>query len=153
MQRIMIYIYTIYNIQIYTFVCTSDCAIVLAMKFTVCNRGLKWYHGIAVLPLDVTIVTYKNTVFTCVRKHCCLNTILVYQQKIIWCFSLVAIHSNEVWNWCLLSQGISIPNMNQIELKTNELLMFHSGCHGNQVPIWTWYAADAYCPNEPPYQI
>ena len=27
--------------------------------------------------------------------------------------------------------------MNRIELKTNELLMFHSGCHGNQVPIGT----------------
>ena len=52
-----------------------------------------------------------------------------------------------------MSQGISIPNMNQIELKTNELLMFHSGCHGNQVPIGTWYDTDACCPNEPPYQI
>ena len=41
MQRIIMYIYTIYNIQIYTFVCTSDCAIALAMKFIVCNRGLK----------------------------------------------------------------------------------------------------------------
>ena len=46
-----------------------------------------------------------------------------------------------------------MPNMNRIELKTNELLMFHSGCHGNQVPIGTWYDADVCCPNEPPYQI
>ena len=41
MQRIIMYIYTIYNIRIYTFVCTSDCAIALAMKFIVCNRSLK----------------------------------------------------------------------------------------------------------------
>ena len=49
---------------------------------------------------------------------------------------------------CLLSQGISIPNMNSIQLKTNELLVFHSGCHGNQVPIAARYEADAYCPDE-----
>ena len=30
--------------------------------------------------------------------------------------------------------------------------MFYSGCHGNLVTI-TRYVADAYCPNEPPYQI
>ena len=150
------YIYTIYNIQIYTFVCTSDCAIALAMKFIVYNRGLKWYHDIAVFPLDVTIVTYKDTVFTCIRKHCCLNTILVYQRKIIFDVSVwlpwqPSFHSNEAWGWCLWSQGISIPHMNRIELKTNELLMFHSGCHDNQVSIGTWYDADAYCPNEPAY--
>ena len=27
--------------------------------------------------------------------------------------------------------------MNSIQFKTNELLMFHSGCHGNQVSIVT----------------
>ena len=31
--------------------------------------------------------------------------------------------------------------------------MFQSGCHCNQVSIETMYEADAYCPNEPPYQI
>ena len=36
---------------------------------------------------------------------------------------------------------------------TNALLMFHSGCHGNQVSIATRYEADAYCPKEPPYQM
>ena len=36
---------------------------------------------------------------------------------------------------------------------TNVLLMFHSGCHGNQVSIETRYEADAYCPKEPPYQM
>ena len=35
--------------------------------------------------------------------------------------------------------------MNQIDLKTNELLMLHSGCHGNQVSIAVTYEADAYC--------
>ena len=29
----------------------------------------------------------------------------------------------------------------------------HCGCHGNLVTIATRYAADAYVPNEPPYQI
>ena len=43
--------------------------------------------------------------------------------------------------------------MNRIEHKTNELLMFDSGFHDNQVPIGTWYDADAYCRNEPTYQI
>ena len=43
--------------------------------------------------------------------------------------------------------------MNSIQLKTNELLVFHSGCHGNQVPIATRYEADAYCPDKRPYQI
>ena len=44
-KELSMYIYTIYNIQIHTFVCTSDCtsdcAIALAMKCIVCNRGLK----------------------------------------------------------------------------------------------------------------
>ena len=43
--------------------------------------------------------------------------------------------------------------MNTIQFKTNELLMFHSGCHGNQVSIVTRYEADAYCPKETLYQI
>ena len=43
--------------------------------------------------------------------------------------------------------------MNSIQFKTNELLMFHSGCHGNQVSIVTRYEADAYFPKETPYQI
>ena len=37
--------------------------------------------------------------------------------------------------------------------KTNEVLMFHSGCHGNQVSIATRYETDAYCPKESPYQM
>ena len=40
--------------------------------------------------------------------------------------------------------------MDSIQLKTNELLIFHSVCHGNQVPITAWYETDAYYPNEPP---
>ena len=43
--------------------------------------------------------------------------------------------------------------MDSIQLKINELLMFYSGCHGNLVTIAMRYMADAYCPNEPPYQI
>ena len=46
-----------------------------------------------------------------------------------------------------------MPNMNSIGFKTNELLMFHSGCHGNQVSIVTRYVADVYCPNEPHTKI
>ena len=42
--------------------------------------------------------------------------------------------------------------MNTIQFKTNELLMFHSGCHGNQVSIVTRYEADAYCLKETSYQ-
>ena len=37
--------------------------------------------------------------------------------------------------------------------KTNDLLMFHSGCHGNQISIASRYEADAHCPKETPYQI
>ena len=33
------------------------------------------------------------------------------------------------------------------------LLMFHSGCHDNQVSIGTRYEADAYCRKERPYQM
>ena len=38
--------------------------------------------------------------------------------------------------------------MNSIQFNTNELLMFHSGCHGNQVSIVMRYEADAYCLKE-----
>ena len=34
-----------------------------------------------------------------------------------------------------------------------ELVTYHSGFHGNLVTIAMRYVADAYCPNEPPYQI
>ena len=44
-------------------------------------------------------------------------------------------------------------NINSLELKTKELLGFHSGCHGNWVTIITRYVADAYCLKEAPYQI
>ena len=43
--------------------------------------------------------------------------------------------------------------MNRKELKTNELLVFHSGCHGNQVSIAMRYETDAYCVQKSPYQI
>ena len=36
---------------------------------------------------------------------------------------------------------------------TNALLMFHSGCHGNQVSTVMKYEADAYCPKEPLYKM
>ena len=36
--------------------------------------------------------------------------------------------------------------MGSIELKTNELLTYHCGCHGNLVTIATRYVANAYCP-------
>ena len=52
-------------------------------------------------------------------------------------------HNNEVIGWCLLCQGISIPNIVWIQLKTKELLMFHLGCHGNCVTIATRWLADA----------
>ena len=52
-----------------------------------------------------------------------------------------------------MPKDIVISNMNSIQFKTNELLVFHSGCHGNQVPIVMGYEADAYCADEPPYQI
>ena len=43
--------------------------------------------------------------------------------------------------------------MNSIQPKTKELTIHHCGCHGNLVIIAMRYMADAYCPNEPPYQI
>ena len=43
--------------------------------------------------------------------------------------------------------------MKSIQLKTNELLMFHSGGHGSHVSIATRYEADAYLPKEPSNQI
>ena len=44
-------------------------------------------------------------------------------------------------------------NINSLQLKTKELLGFHSGCHGNSVTIITRYVADAYCLKEALYQI
>ena len=61
--------------------------------------------------------------------------------------------SNQVCSWCLLLQGTSIPNTHSIRLETNNLLLFPSGCHGNQVFIAMCYEADAYCHNEPSYQM
>ena len=43
--------------------------------------------------------------------------------------------------------------MNSIQFKTNDLLMFHSGCHGNQVLIVTRYEADAYYLKETQYKL
>ena len=41
--------------------------------------------------------------------------------------------------------------LNTLETKT--LLTYHCGCQGNLVTIAMRYAADAYHPKEPPYQI
>ena len=38
-----------------------------------------------------------------------------------------------------------MANMISIGLKTNELLTYHCGCHGNLVTIATRYVANAYC--------
>ena len=46
-----------------------------------------------------------------------------------------------------------LTNMNSIQLKAKELLMFHSGCHGNSITIATRYVADDYHPKEVSYQI
>ena len=43
--------------------------------------------------------------------------------------------------------------MNSIQSMINELFVFHSGCHDNQIPISARYEADAYRHKEPPYQI
>ena len=43
--------------------------------------------------------------------------------------------------------------MDSIQLKTNELLTYYGGCHGNLVTIAMRFVADAYCPKEAPYQI
>ena len=43
--------------------------------------------------------------------------------------------------------------MKSIQLETNELLMYHCGCHGNLVTKATKNVADAYHPKEPPYQM
>ena len=42
-----------------------------------------------------------------------------------------------------------MPHMDSIGYKTNELLTYYCGCHGNLVTIAMRYVADAYCP----YQI
>ena len=62
-------------------------------------------------------------------------------------------YSNDVCDWCLLSQGTSIPNMNSIQLETKQLLRFHSSCHGNYVCMAMSNVVFA-CPlKEPPCQI
>ena len=43
--------------------------------------------------------------------------------------------------------------ISSIGLKTNELLTYHCGCHGNSVTIATRYVANAYCPKEAVCQI
>ena len=49
---------------------------------------------------------------------------------------------------------INLHNKYELNMiKTNELLMFYSSCHGDQVSIVTRYEADAYCLKETPYQI
>ena len=40
-------------------------------------------------------------------------------------------------------QGSSVPNMNPIPLKTEELLRYHCGYHGNLGTIATEYVGDA----------
>ena len=46
-----------------------------------------------------------------------------------------------------------LANMNSIQLKTKDLLRFHSGYHGDQVSIATRYVADGYRIRKPLYQI
>ena len=41
--------------------------------------------------------------------------------------------------------------LGSIRLKTNELLTFHCGYHGNLVTTATRYVANAYCPKEALY--
>ena len=41
-----------------------------------------------------------------------------------------------------------MPNIDSIQLKTKELLMYHCGCYGNLITIATLYVADAYHPKE-----
>ena len=53
-------------------------------------------------------------------------------------------HSNKICGTCLLFQETLVPNISSMWLKTNKLLMFQSGCHGNWVTIAMTYAADAF---------
>ena len=53
----------------------------------------------------------------------------------------------------IFPKNLYIPNMDSIQPKTEELLTYHCGCHGNFVTIATTYMADAYRLIEPPYQI
>ena len=53
----------------------------------------------------------------------------------------------------IFPKNLHIPNMDSIQLKTKELLMYHCGYYGNLVTIATRYVADAYHLIEPPYQI
>ena len=53
-------------------------------------------------------------------------------------------HSNKICGTCLLFQETLVPNISSIWLKTNKLLIFQSGCHGNWVTIAMRYAADAF---------
>ena len=46
-----------------------------------------------------------------------------------------------------------LANMNSIQVKTKELLRFHSGCNGKHVTIATRYVAETYHPKKPPHQI
>ena len=46
-----------------------------------------------------------------------------------------------------------MSHMDSIRLKTKELLTYYCGRHGNLGTIAMRYVADAYCPNEPSYQI
>ena len=41
-----------------------------------------------------------------------------------------------------------MPKMGSIGLKTNELLIYHCGCHGNLLAIAARYVANADCPKE-----
>ena len=83
------------------------------------------------------------------QPECNINDAFVILSS--WqCYSF---HGNEVWGRCLLPQWTSIPNVDSVWLKTKELLSYHRGCHGNLVTIATRYAADAYLPKKPSYQI
>ena len=106
----------------------------------------------------VTTATRYVTDAYCLRKPCCeiWTQYDLRQRRIevsLWLPWQPSYHGIQVCGWCLSSQGTSMPNMSSIQLKAKELLMFHSGCHGNWVTIAARYVADSYCPKQPPCQI
>ena len=60
---------------------------------------------------------------------------------LVWLPWQPSFHKNEEWGWCLLYQGITLPNMNWIKLKTNELLMFSlvaMATKFHSIEVWGW---------------
>ena len=107
----------------------------------------------------VTTATRYVTDAYCLRKPCCeiWTQYDLRQRSYYWGFTLVAMATKLPWHpgmWLMpIIPRNLLPNMSSIQLKAKELLMFHSGCHGNWVTIAARYVADSYCPKQPPYQI